>query len=127
MYEEPLPIDVCELLDSCIDSIDALDALLLLHRDPSRLWALPELASAIDIDIDTAKRALADLRSRGLAAEAATNTLFRLAPLEPGPHAAFSSLSRVCVAQRSAVVEHISRRSMARLRVLATAFTRGRG
>jgi DNA-binding IclR family transcriptional regulator len=123
----PLALDVCELLDSCIDTIEALDALLLLLREPSRWWALVEVAHEIDANADEARRALAALRTRGLAADAGSSTLFRLAPLDPFAHAAFTSLARACTTERGAVVEHIARRSMARFRVLAEAFTRARG
>ena len=75
--------DVCELLDSCIDSVEALNALLVLHGDPSRWWAVPEIARTIEVDVNAARQAMQDLRGRGLAAEAAANSLFRLAPLEP--------------------------------------------
>jgi hypothetical protein len=122
----PLSLDVCELLDSCIDSIEALDALLLLLRDPSRWWSLAELAREIDVSVDGARAALDALRARALASEAASSTLFRLAPLDSFAHAAFTSLARACSTERSAVVEHVSRRSMARFRVLAEAFTRVR-
>lgn len=122
----PLPADVCELLDSCIDTLDALDALLLLLRDPSRWWALAELAREIDVSAESARAALDVLRARALASEAASSTLFRLAPLDPYAHAAFNALARACTTERTAVVAHVSRRTMARFRVLAAAFTRAR-
>lgn len=122
-----MPLDVCELLDSCIDTVAALDALLLLLRDPSRWWSLPELAREIDVSPDAARSALDALRARGLAAEAASSTLFRLAVLDSYSHAAFTALARACATARHAVVEHVSRRTMARFRVLAEAFTRARG
>lgn len=130
VQEQPLSslsLDVCELLDSCIDSVDALDALLLLLRDPSRWWSLSELAREIGTSDDGAKSALDALRARGLAVDAASSTLFRLAPLDAFSHAAFTALARACATERGAVVEHVSRRSMARFRVLAEAFTRARG
>lgn len=130
MYDEPLSVDVRELLDSCIDSVDALDALLLLQRDPTRGWSLLELARAIDVDVESARKAVGDLRGRGLAAdvpaETAEGSLVRLAPLDHFSHAAFAALARTCTAERTAVVAHVSRRSMARLAVFAEAFTRGR-
>lgn len=122
-----LPVDVCELLDSCIDSVEALDALLVLLSDASRWWSLPELAREIDVDLDTARTAVGSLRARALAGDAASSSLVRLAPLDPYSHAAFTSLARICATERAAVVEHLSRRSLARIRVLAQAFTRARG
>lgn len=117
---------MCELLDSCIDSVDVLDALLFLS-DPSRWWALAELAREIEATADATRAALDVLRARALASDAASATLFRLAPLDPYAHAAFSALARACSTERTAVVAHVSRRSMARFRVLAEAFTRARG
>lgn len=111
MPDEPLPDDLCELLDSCIDSVPALDALFVLHGDPSRPWELPELARAIDTTLDTAQRAVMELHRRGLATEAHTATMFRLAPMEPLAHDAFAELARACTKQRSAVVAHVARRA----------------
>lgn len=124
--QETLSHDVLELLDSCIDSVEALDALLALHGDPSRWWALPELARMIAMSQDDARRALLDLRARGLASEQAGGTLYRLAQLEPLAHAAFAELSRAYARERSAIVAHVSQRSMARIRMLAHAFTRSK-
>ncbi len=121
-----LSADVCELLDSCIDSVEALDALLVLHGDPSRSWALAEIARIIDVEPDATRQALTDLRTRGLVTETPAAALYRLAPLSPLAHGAFAELSRAYQRERRAIVEHVSRRSMARLRMLAQAFTRAK-
>jgi hypothetical protein len=121
-----LSADVCELLDSCIDSVEALDALLVLHGDPSRAWALAEIARIIGVETNVTRQALGDLCARGLVAMNAAGALYRLGPLSPPEHAAFAELSRTYQRERRAIVEYVSRRSMARLRVLAQAFTRAK-
>lgn len=116
MIEEPLPSDVRELLDASIESIEALDALLLLQGDASRWWAIAEVAGAIDVEATTARQALANLKSRGLATEAAGGALFRVATLTPLSFRALGLLKSACSVHRTAVADYMARRSLGRLR-----------
>jgi hypothetical protein len=118
-----LTTDLRALLDSCIESVEALDALIVLHRTPSRWFALNEVAVSIATDASEARRALAALRERGLALEMPAGPMFKLASLPPLAHTALTDLASAYEHEHEAVTAYVARRALERLRVLAHAFT----
>jgi hypothetical protein len=118
------PPQLRELIDTCIDSVEQLDIVLTLHRDSSRWWSISELASVLEIPKQDALRAISDLCARGVAAQVGGGVLYRLAVRPPFGHTMLAALERCCATDRSAVVDYVRRRAMARLQLLAQAFTR---
>jgi hypothetical protein len=59
------------LLARHVDSVGALDLLLLLHGGPAREWTVEELCDALDCPPAWASGELASLRSAGVVAEVA--------------------------------------------------------
>jgi hypothetical protein len=57
MSGEDLPERVLHFLDACIDSVEQLRVLLLLHSSPHRVWATAEIISELrSTDTSIAKR-----------------------------------------------------------------------
>jgi hypothetical protein len=44
---EDLPDDISGFLDRCIDSVEQLRVLLLLHSQPTRVWTISELTAEL--------------------------------------------------------------------------------
>jgi hypothetical protein len=115
---------IIDVLDRAVDTVEALDVLVFLVEAPTRWYALHEVARGAALDVDRARDALRELRTRGLVTDV-TGSLFRLASETSIARPMLRELTRVTARQRIAVVEHVSRRAVARYRVLAEAFTRG--
>ncbi len=110
MIDETLSSDMCSLLDSCIDSVEALDALLILQRDPDRRWTAGELAQSLKVDTCVAGLSLASLLSQGLARSHVDGT-FQLEELSPLAVAGFADLASAVARNRTATIHHLTHRS----------------
>jgi len=62
----PIPDDVRRFIVEAIDSIPALEALLLMRRDPGQHWTTGMLAAALYMEPKQVAPFLSDLASRGL-------------------------------------------------------------
>jgi hypothetical protein len=73
------PAEIEQFIQQHIDSLAQLEALLLLHKDPSRWWDAGGLAKALYTSTDICTALLADLARRG----------FLKTETNPGPRYAF--------------------------------------
>lgn len=64
MANEDLPDEVSRFIISFIDSVEQLNVLLLLYRDPSREWSAAEITSELRSTEGSIGRRLEDLYSR---------------------------------------------------------------
>jgi hypothetical protein len=62
----PIPDDVRRFINDYIDSVPALEALLLLRKRPAQRWTPAELAAELYIDVRMVTVMLAELHARGL-------------------------------------------------------------
>ena len=69
MPASDLPADVRSLLDSTITSVEQLELLLLLHREPGRAWTAIAAGRAVHTSEHSAGIRLAELAARGVARE----------------------------------------------------------
>jgi hypothetical protein len=65
---EPIPDDVRNFIVTYIDSVPALEALLLMRRSPERRWTAAALAEELYLDVSHVAPLLVDLSTRGLCA-----------------------------------------------------------
>jgi hypothetical protein len=63
---ESLPEDVHRFIVEHINSVEQLEALLLLRSDPQRQWSIDEVAQALYTQHAAAQMRLSDLQTRGL-------------------------------------------------------------
>lgn len=120
---EQLPTEVQAFLKTHIDSVVALDALLLLRTEPHRPWELADVARVLTIAPPIARRALTDLRLRELVTE-----------IEPMGWIVIEQSAEVSKALRTLealyqqnrwlIAREVAGSVLGRLRVMATAFTR---
>lgn len=62
----PIPDDIRRFILDSIESVPALEALLLMHRDPEREWTASNLAAVLYMEPQRIGSIVADLVVRGL-------------------------------------------------------------
>jgi DNA-binding IclR family transcriptional regulator len=82
MTASPVPENVRLFLVRHIDSVPALEALLMLGEDPQRLWSAEEVAARTYVDAPTAAELLRGLETRGLIAREGDPPRHRYAPAD---------------------------------------------
>lgn len=115
-----LPADVDDFLRKHIDSIEGLEILLLVAREPDGEHVASACADRLGVSPPVCARQLALLAGSGLLA--ATPTGFRYAPKTAELGARVRRLVEVYAARRLEVVNAIIGRSLDRIRELADAF-----
>jgi hypothetical protein len=79
---ELVPKDIRDFVSRHLPSIDHLEALVLLHRDPTRSWSPPELAAELRISDSAAEVLLVGLASQSfLDVKISNDILFRFDPV----------------------------------------------
>jgi AraC-like DNA-binding protein len=128
MSEGPDPIgiprDTLRFLDEQIHSVEQLEVLLLLHREPDRWWTAPELATKLRTSESSIQQRLEDLTGRSLAQAKldGSPTVFRLGVLEPGWSEVIQSLAELYRDRRVAIIDRIFLKPKASLLGFANAF-----
>jgi hypothetical protein len=80
---DPIPDDVRRFIVGHIDSVPALEALLLMRRSPERWWTAAELATELYVESRHIAPVLADLGARGLCAVDGTPPRYSWNPATP--------------------------------------------
>ena len=87
-----------------LSSIDQIEIVLLLMRDPSRAWTAPEVAAAVGTPPESAAMRLFLLASSGvLTFEAAGMPKYRYTGTDPETHALLAELAGLYESDRGAV------------------------
>jgi hypothetical protein len=86
---------------SHVRSAEELEALLLLFRDPARSWRVWEVAQALRLQPDAARRALERLSGAFLEVRIENELRFRFATLNSGRERLTASLERAYQGDRS--------------------------
>lgn len=94
-----------ELLQQRLTSIDQIDIVMLLMRDPSRAWTAPEVAATVGTPPESAAMRLFLLASSGLIAFEATAGIpkYRYASTDADTHALLTELADLYQNDRAAV------------------------
>ena len=117
-----LPADVERLIADCIDSVAALEVLLLLHRRAPARLDLDAVCRELGLDARWARTSLADLVDHGLLAHDATAGTWAFAPNAPTAAVTVAALARAYAERRVTVVNRIYDTPSRFLRVFADAF-----
>lgn len=115
MAPDSIPGDVRRFIAAHLDSVSALETLLLLHREPDRSWTAEDVARALVSKPQAATGFLRHLRDQGLASE--HDGRFRYAP-----HRAVDALAETYATRRHTVIGMIFDRPDPAASVLADAF-----
>jgi hypothetical protein len=123
--ERDIPKEVRQLIIEHISSIEQLEILLLLYREPARAWSADAVARELRIHTASAAARLADLRDRGFAA-ADGAAAYRYRP-GGAPDGAVDGLARAYAERRVTVIELIFSKPLDNVRVFADAFRLKKG
>ena len=123
MVDELLPVEIQRFLVANIDSLVALDTLLMIRGERQRPCPVAEVARRLLVNPMIAQRALADLQAQGLVVDIGSGWL--VAELPAQTEAVLTELAKLHAESRWVVARFVARHFFGRLRVMTTAFTRG--
>jgi hypothetical protein len=110
-------------IERCIHSVEQLEVLLLLRREPTRVWNGDAVARELRIDPASATTRLDDLARQGLAAAAADHQQgFSFSASTPELSRAVDAIARDYAERRVSVISAIFSRPTDALQSFADAF-----
>jgi len=119
---EALRPEVLQLIGECIDSLESLEALALLHRSPDTFWSADAVATQIGARADVVAQKLQQLVTAGLLALAKDSVAYRYAPTAPSRGEAVDLLVKSFANRRVDIVNAIYSSNLERLRAFSNAF-----
>jgi DNA-binding MarR family transcriptional regulator len=118
-----LPEDVKQFLTEHISSVAQLEVLLLLRRDPERMWTAGEVAKALYTTPEIVADQLSDLRKRGLVGSTGDSELkYRYSPETDELAEQVARLDTAYKERSVAVITFIYSQPVEQVRVFADAF-----
>jgi predicted transcriptional regulator len=116
-----IPEEVRNFLLQCIDSVEQLEVLLLLHRTPEQAWSPETVAQALYSNADSIRRRLAGLHANGLLASTASSS-YGYQPKTSALDATVRLLADTYRERRVAVITVIASKPMENVRAFSDAF-----
>jgi predicted transcriptional regulator len=116
-----IPEEVRNFLLQCIDSVEQLEVLLLLHRTPEQAWSPETVAQALYSNPGSIQRRLAGLHANGLLASTASSA-YRYQPKTSALDATVRLLADTYRERRVAVITVIASKPMENVRAFSDAF-----
>ena len=104
-----------------VTSVEQLEILLLLRRDPSREWSAAQVSEEIRTGLSSAQERLRDLLAQGMLVSSGAEC-YRYAPRAPDDDQLIAQLAGFYEQQRHTVINLIFSRPLERIRVFARAF-----
>ena len=119
---EALRPEVLQLVGECIDSLESLEALALLHRSPDTFWSAEAVAAQIGARVDIVGQKLQQLTAAGLLARAKDSVAYRYAPAAAPRCEEVDLLLKAFANRRVDVVNTVYSTNLERLRAFSNAF-----
>ena len=119
---EALRPEVLQLIGECIDSLESLEALALLHRSPDTFWSADAVATQIGARADVVAQRLQDLAKAGLLTRAKDSVAYRYAPDVASARDNVDLLIGAFSKRRVDVVNAVYSSNLERLRAFSNAF-----
>jgi hypothetical protein len=119
---EALQPEVLQLIVECIDSLESLEALALLHRSPDTFWSADAVAARIGARPEIVAQKLQRLAATGLLGRAKDSVAYRYAPGDAVKCGVADLLVAAFNARRVDVVNVIYSTNLERLRAFSNAF-----
>lgn len=116
-----LPAPVAESVDLLVDSLDGLEVLLALAREPDRGWTAASIAAHLKIAERAAHDALERLRERGVV-QVGPSSLYRWGPVGERERAHAGRILDFYERRRIDLINYVASSSLKRIRGLADAF-----
>lgn len=119
-----IPEEVNRLVADHIVSVEQLETLLMLRREPEREWSAESVKDELRTSILSASERLDDLTRRGFLAvrESADGRRYRYEPASAADRRSVEQLARAYSERRYTIIEMIFAKPIERLRVFADAF-----
>ena len=112
-----LPQLVADAVALLVDSLEALDLVILLAGEPDRSWTAEEIAERLRIPILTARREIDRAHARGLTEVVAVSPArHQFAPVDDACSSAVAQLVDFHATRRIDLINHVASRALARLR-----------
>jgi hypothetical protein len=113
-----LPPRVQSILATRVVSHEALQALLLMHRESQREWRPAELAAALNLHVGLAEGALEVLAAGGLVRQVASvgGASFRYAPVDSADEGLVTELRRIWEEQPLEIIRLMNANAISRTR-----------
>ena len=116
-----VPEEVRRFVLQCIDSVEQLEVLLLLHGSPAVVWSAEAVATTLYSNPDSITRRLNGLHARGLLAATEVSS-YRYLPRTPELDATVSLVADTYRLRRVAVITVIASKPMENVRAFSDAF-----
>lgn len=110
-------------VDLYVDSLDSLEVVVLLFRDPGRAWSPEQVSQALRITIRTARRELERMRTRGIARPAAdddSKTQFDTSDTDRT--AAVARIAATYGTRRIELINYVASQTLKRIQSISDAF-----
>jgi len=111
---EPIPDDLGHLLRDRVGSLEGLETVLLLRRDPGRSWPVDELAERLSIPVGLLDSVLGELAQQGLLVK--SEQRWRYGPASDELAAAVDRLALLYDERRLEVMRLLSAHALERIR-----------
>lgn len=121
MADGGLPAAVAESVDLLVDSLDGLEVLLALAREPGREWTAAQISVHLRISERAALDALERLGQRGVA-QVSPARAFRWGPAGDRERAHAARVLEYYERRRIELINYVASSSLKRIRALADAF-----
>jgi DNA-binding MarR family transcriptional regulator len=117
---DEFPREVTEFINQHVHSLAQLEVLLMLHRDPGRIWTAEQMTNSLYLQRKMVEDLLADLVGRGFATE--NNGTFNYKPASDVAHGLIEQLAHLYQERRVTVISEIFAKSADSARAFADAF-----
>jgi predicted transcriptional regulator len=107
MIKQHISADLKRFIKEQIQTAPKLEVLLLLHRQPSRSFAVEEVANELGFDIDTAQEQLAALQNVGLIKSNPDQSRYRYYPVDSAVGSMVDQLATAYSKQRVPILSAI--------------------
>ena len=116
-----LPDVVTRDVDQFIDNLDALEVVMLLHREQERRWTADQVAAHLRISARVARRELDRMRSRGIARPDGADS-YRFDGSDPERAAAAARVAATYATRRVELINYVASQTLKRIQSIADAF-----
>ena len=119
---DALSPELLAFIERYIDSVEALEILLLLKRSPQTYWAAPAIAEQLGMRPESVSKKLEDLAREGLLRVADGTIAWRYLPANDEADRNVTALAAAYADKRVSVINAVFSRNLERLRAFSNAF-----